>query len=174
MKNFSIIDSKTGREYWISRSVAVLGVVKAIDKNGVKYILAEQRGTGTPDPEYVGYWCLPCGYLDFDETCKQAIAREVLEETGVNIHPENFELFFINDNPNSDKRQNITLRFRTELEGYIDDWLPFSNLDINNIILIGIRFICEKLDWIWFWKFNDAIKDITNSKYKLIINNGNN
>lgn len=153
MKNFPIIDSKTGREYWISRSVTVLGVVKAIDKNGVKYVLAEQRGTGTPDPEYVGYWCLPCGYLDFDETCKQAIAREVLEETGVNIHPENFELFFINDNPNSDKRQNITLRFRTELEGYIDDWEltdKFSETnEVMNIKWIPIREINN-----YKWAFN--------------------
>ena len=153
MKNFSIIDSKTGREYWISRSVAVLGVVKAIDKNGVKYILAEQRGTGTPDPEYVGYWCLPCGYLDFDETCKQAISREVLEETGIKIHPENFKLFFVNDNPNSDKRQNITLRFRTELEGYLDDWEltdKFSETnEVMNIKWIPIREINN-----YKWAFN--------------------
>lgn len=160
MKNFSIIDSKTGREYWISRSVTVLGVVKAIDKNGVKYVLAEQRGTGTPDPEYVGYWCLPCGYLDFDETCKQAIAREVLEETGVNIHPENFELFFINDNPNSDKRQNITLRFRTELEGYIDDWEltdKFSETnEVMNIKWIPIR---EINNYKWAFNHNKILKE---------------
>ena len=52
--------------------------------------------------------------------------------------------------------------------------LPFSDLDINNIILVGVRFNCEKLDWIWFWKFNDTIKNITNNKYKLIANNENN
>jgi ADP-ribose pyrophosphatase YjhB (NUDIX family) len=153
MKNFPIIDKETGREYWISRSVAVLGIVKAIDKNGVKYILAEQRGTGTPDSEYIGKWCLPCGYLDFDETCKQAVAREVREETGINIHPENFELIAINDNPFDDKRQNITFRFRTELEGYIDDFEltdKFSETDeVMNIKWIDLREIDN-----FKWAFN--------------------
>ena len=153
MKNFPIIDNKTGREYWISRSVAVLGVVKAIDKNGVKYILAEQRGIGTPDPEYIGKWCLPCGYLDFDETCKQAIAREVREETGVNIHPENFELISINDRPFEDKRQNVTFRFKTELEGYISDFEltnKFSETnEVMNIKWIDLREINN-----YKWAFN--------------------
>jgi len=153
MKNFPIMDRERGREYWISRSIAVLGIVKAIDKNGVKYILAEQRGIGTPDPEYVGKWCLPCGYLDFDETCKQAIAREVREETGINIHPENFKLIEINDNPFSDKRQNVTFRFKTELEGYINDFEltnKFSELnEVMNIKWIDLRKINN-----YKWAFN--------------------
>jgi len=153
MKNFPIMDRERGREYWISRSIAVLGIVKAIDKNGVKYILAEQRGIRTPDPEYVGKWCLPCGYLDFDETCKQAIAREVREETGINIHPENFKLIEINDNPFSDKRQNVTFRFKTELEGYINDFEltnKFSELnEVMNIKWIDLRKINN-----YKWAFN--------------------
>lgn len=153
MKNFPVIDKNTEREYWISRSVAVLGIVKTIDKNGIEYVLAEQRGTGTPDPEYIGCWCLPCGYLDYDETCKQAIAREVLEETGVNIHPDNFKLIEINDNPHSDKRQNVTFRFKTELEGYINDWEltnKFSETnEIMNIKWIDLREINN-----YKWAFN--------------------
>lgn len=156
MKNFPIIDKETGREYWISRSVAVLGVVKAIDRNGNKYVLAEQRGTGTPDPEYVGYWCLPCGYVDYNETCKQAIAREVKEETGISIHPENFKLIEINDNPFEDKRQNITFRFRTELEGYINDFEltdKFSEInEVMNIKWIDLREINN-----YKWAFNHKI-----------------
>lgn len=153
MKNFPIIDKETGREYWISRSVAVLGIVKAIDKNGVKYVLAEQRGIGTPDPEYVGKWCLPCGYLDFDETCKQAIAREVVEETGVNIHPDNFELIEINDNPFDDKRQNITFRFKTELEGYIDDFELTNKFSETNEVM-NIKWIDLKEINNYKWAFN--------------------
>lgn len=159
MKNFPIIDKNTGREYWISRSIAVLGVVKGVDMYGEMYILAEQRGIGTPDPEYVGKWCLPCGYLDFDETCKQAIAREVAEETGVNIHPDNFELIAINDNPSEDKRQNITFRFRTELEGYISDFEltnKFSETDeVMNIKWINIKNIDN---YKWAFNHNKIIK----------------
>ena len=107
MKNFPIKDN-TGREYWISRSVAVVARIYIYDndyKN--KYILAVKRGSGTPDPEYVGSWCLPCGYLDFNETIKEAASREILEETGLYIVPESLYLAKIEDAPNKDKRQNI-------------------------------------------------------------------
>lgn len=161
MKNFPIIDKETGREYWISRSVAVLGVVKAIDRNGNKYVLAEQRGTGTPDPEYVGYWCLPCGYVDYNETCKQAIAREVKEETGINIHPENFELIEINDNPFEDKRQNITFRFRTELKGYINDFeLTDKFSEINEVMNIKWIDLREINNYKWAFNHKTLIKKL--------------
>lgn len=153
MKNFPIIDKYTGREYWISRSVTVLGIVIGTDIYGTKYILAEQRGIGTPDLEYVGKWCLPCGYLDFDETCKQAAAREVFEETGVDIPSESFELIEINDIPSSDKRQNITFRFKTELKGYISDFKltdKFSETnEVMNIKWIDLREVNN-----YKWAFN--------------------
>jgi 8-oxo-dGTP diphosphatase len=40
-----------------------------------------QRGVAAPD--FNGYWCLPCGYLDWDETLCQAMIREVYEESGL-------------------------------------------------------------------------------------------
>ena len=62
MKNFPIIDSKTGKEYWISRSMAVVILLFAKDNDCDDCILATVRGKGTPDPEYVGKYCVPCGY----------------------------------------------------------------------------------------------------------------
>ena len=153
MKNFPIIDKNTGREYWISRSVAVLGIVIGQDIYGNKYILAEQRGIGTPDPDYVGKWCMPCGYLDFDETCKQAIAREVVEETGINIPSESFELIEINDIPSSDKRQNITFRFKTELKGYISDYELTNRFSETNEVM-GIKWIDLREVNNYKWAFN--------------------
>lgn len=117
MKNFSIIDSKTGREYWISRSVAVIIILFAYDLKGKQYVLTVKRGKGTPDPEYVGVHCLPCGYLDFDETTQEAAARELFEETGVKVNPNDLKLLSINDNPSDDKRQNITFRYFIEIKG---------------------------------------------------------
>ena len=159
MKNFPIIDKNTGREYWISRSVAVLGIVIGTDIYGTKYILAEQRGIGTPDPEYVGKWCMPCGYLDFDETCKQAIAREVVEETGVDIPSESFELIEINDIPSSDKRQNITFRFKTELKGYISDYeLTNKFSEINEVMNIKWIDLREVNNYKWAFNHDKIIK----------------
>lgn len=111
MKNFPITDKDTGKEYWISRSIAVVILFIAYDEDDLKYILAVQRGKGTPDPEYIGSWCLPCGYLDFDETCQQAASRELFEETGIRVNSSQFKLLCINDNPKEDKRQNVTFRY---------------------------------------------------------------
>lgn len=117
MKNFPIIDSKTGREYWISRSVAVLVILFAYDLKGRQYVLTVKRGKGTPDPEFVGANCLPCGYLDFDETTQEAAARELFEETGIKVNPDDLHLLSVNDNPADDKRQNITFRYFIEIKG---------------------------------------------------------
>ena len=99
MKNFPVIDKATGREHWISRSIAAVVCIIAKDKSGDEYVLAVQRGKGTPDPEYVGKYCMPCGYLDYDETVAQAAQREVKEETGLTFPVSDFKLVTINDNP---------------------------------------------------------------------------
>ena len=76
MNNFPI--TQDGKTYWISRSMAVSCFVFA-PINGEWHVLANQRGTGTPD--YQGYWNVPCGYLDFDETTKHGALREVFDAT---------------------------------------------------------------------------------------------
>jgi len=109
-----------GKEYWISRSVAVMCVVIAIveDKS---YVLMNKRGKGCP--EFRGCWNCPCGYLDWNESAFEAVVREVWEETGVNIKQLDKDCMtsFSNKTPwhvNSDPlrkrkkyRQNVTLRF---------------------------------------------------------------
>lgn len=153
MKNFSIIDSKTGREYWISRSVAVIVILFAYDLKGKQYVLTVKRGKGTPDPEYVGVHCLPCGYLDFDETTQEAAARELFEETGVKVNPDNLKLLSINDNPSDDKRQNITFRYFIEVKG-----IPIEGI---NQILTNKFSEEEEIDSIQFV----PVVDIDNYKW---------
>ena len=46
--------------------------------------------------------------------------------------------------------------------------LFFNKDDLQKVILVGIRFATNnKIDWIWFWKFNDVINNITDGKYVL-------
>ena len=46
--------------------------------------------------------------------------------------------------------------------------LFFDKGDLKKVILVGIRFATnDKIDWIWFWKFNDVINNITDGKYVL-------
>jgi len=77
-KNESI--SIDGQTIWISRSVACVGVVMT-KWNGEWYILFSKRGTGAADHQ--GYWNLPCGYLDYDETLTECVIREIYEESGL-------------------------------------------------------------------------------------------
>jgi ADP-ribose pyrophosphatase YjhB (NUDIX family) len=69
------------RIIWLSRSSAVVVTIWCIVD--IPYLLLGKRGCGCPDE--VGKWNLPCGYLDWNETLKEAAEREVYEETGLNI-----------------------------------------------------------------------------------------
>lgn len=109
MKNFQVIDKNTNKEYWISRSIAVCAIVIVTDKDCNKYILINQRGSGTPDFQHC--WNIPCGYLDWDETLSEACTREVLEECKCYIDPRCWMYHHdaIQDTPDSN-RQNVTIR----------------------------------------------------------------
>jgi len=141
MKNFPIIDKETGREFWISRSIAV--VVAVFAKEGENnFVAVVQRGKGTPDPEYVGKYCLPCGYLDFDESCAQAAQRELMEETGLNLPLSDFKLVSINDNPQEDKRQNITFRYVVKCNQSVKELQSmFTTKNSEKDEVSSIRFI---------------------------------
>ena len=105
MKNFPI--EYNGKTYWISRAIGVAGYIFCLDSNKL-LILANKRGAGTPD--YQGYWNCPCGYLDFDETTREACAREIMEETNLYVNPDRLKLFSIEDEPTANK-QNVTFRY---------------------------------------------------------------
>jgi len=75
-------------------------------------ILLGKRGTfkGKPMLE-TGKWALLGGFLGRDETLKEAVKREVKEESGYNI--DSLMLFRVNDNPNRPRedRQNVDIIF---------------------------------------------------------------
>lgn len=128
MKNFPITikedlivdeENMKGKTVWVSRSCAVAGFV-FMYLDGIYYILAGKRGKGCPD--YQGYWCCPCGYVDYGETTEKAIRREIHEETGFKC-PFCLTLCGVNDAPTENK-QNITLRYGIILDGLFFDTLP--------------------------------------------------
>lgn len=142
MKNFEF-DYK-GKKYWYSRSVAVVIFCYAKDKNGRLYILANQRGKGTPNHQ--GEWNAPCGYLDFNESGTDAAIREAFEETGVKIDKSIVNLMSINTNPDSDESQNVTIRYACFLPKHIDSY-SFSKKNNEKDEVQEIKFIpIDKLD----------------------------
>lgn len=104
-----------GRTIWNSRSMAVVAIVIFTNLNtGEVSVIANKRGKGTPD--FQGKWNIPCGYLDWDETTKEAASRELFEETGIKIYPNDWELLSINDDP-KESHQNVTFRYITYCMG---------------------------------------------------------
>lgn len=172
MKNFPVkVDNK---EYWVSRAMAVVAMVFAKDIHGRKHVLTVQRGIGTPDPEYIGKYCLPCGYLDFDETLIQAVARELKEETGVTLPNSDFKLLSFSDDPKADKRQNVTFKYVVESNVPVEDIQKvFTSANSEKDEVSDIRFIpIEDLSlYEWAFHHNKIIElyiakhDIFNSRH---------
>lgn len=110
MKNFPItVESGelAGQTFWVSRAIAVTGCIFTY-LNGKWCVLANKRGEGTPD--FQGMWNMPCGYLDFDETTKDAVIREVYEETGIKVDPNYVHFWQFDDSP-CQNLQNVSFRY---------------------------------------------------------------
>lgn len=139
MNNFPV--NVNGKEYWVSRSIAVVTYVYA-NVNGVECVLANKRGPGLPNK--VGLWNCVSGYLDYNESLEEAAVREVYEETGVNI--SNYRLIFkeIDSSPSREK-QNVLVRYCCHVgdgslfkltkehaePNEVDDvrWIPLKDID---------------------------------------------
>ncbi len=104
MQNFPI--KVEDKEYWISRSVAVVGFIFTKIDNKF-YILGSKRGKGADGNQ--GKWNCPCGYLDYNETLKEACSREIAEETNLYVSPMLLHQEHIDDKPEG--RQNISISY---------------------------------------------------------------
>lgn len=106
---------------WFSRSVATALFTFARNKSGKWCVLANKRGQGCPD--FVGYWCAPCGYLEFDITTRENAVKEMLEETGVHIKPETLVLHKVDDSPMAN-RQNVTFIYYNIIGKKMPKFIP--------------------------------------------------
>lgn len=148
-KNFPI--ECNGKVVWRSRSVAVVGFIYYEDGDKV-FILANKRGSGTPDFQHC--WNVPCGYLDYNEDGQQGTARELLEETGLEIDPKFLKLLYVNSDPQDSNRQNISLRYGYILSKKEALSLKFSTEKSEEDEVEGIKWISlDELDN-YQWAFN--------------------
>lgn len=167
-KNFQITDKETGKSYWISRAMAVAGVIYTVDEKDNVWFLVEKRGPGCPD--FIGYNALVCGYLDWDETLPEAMYREIYEELGLKLDRNNsfLQVLYIQDDPKDNIRQNVTVRFligvdydiikqafdsgeintRTEDRGGEPD-------EVDEILLVSVDNLS---DYKWAWNHDEVIK----------------
>ena len=151
-----------GKELWYSRSVATALFVFAKDANNNLYVLANKRGSGTPD--YQGYWNCMCGYIDYDETAERCATRECKEETGLDIPEDKLRLVGIESSPSAN-RQNITIRYMALLDETLTKDSPLMNFDTSNSEedeVADIRWInIDDIDlYDWAFNHNKRIKKI--------------
>jgi ADP-ribose pyrophosphatase YjhB (NUDIX family) len=119
--------------------------------NNNKVILGRRVGTGYMD----GWYGLPGGHLEDNESLQDGAVREAREEAGVKINPADLELFHIYQNLQKDTgRQYIGFIFRarkwegspkaadewTEAVDFFDlDELPGKMIDYQKAALLHIN-----------------------------------
>lgn len=97
------------REYDVTQyfrpSVTVDGVLYLPNARGGKVLLIKRGGH-----PFIGNWAFPGGFVEADEDCETAVARELMEETGVTDIP--LTQLITASTPDRDPRwRNITVVF---------------------------------------------------------------
>lgn len=150
---------------WFSRSVAMATAV-FLNNNGKWYVLANQRGAGTPD--YQGWWNLPCGYLDYNEDTIDGARREVYEETGIKLKRSQMKAMGETSDPRQN-RQNVCYRFAAFINGAPEDY-PFSkdNMEANEVG--GIKWVpVEQINSVqWAFGHNRILQEFLD-KFKHVM-----
>jgi ADP-ribose pyrophosphatase YjhB (NUDIX family) len=92
------------------------------------------------DPQ-AGFWALPGGYVDWDETVEEAAKREFIEETGFTIEKLKLQNVYSSLSRDLDGRQNIDLCFR----GEVGDEFSKPDQEINDCQWFEINDLPEKI-----------------------------
>jgi 8-oxo-dGTP pyrophosphatase MutT (NUDIX family) len=181
------------RIIWLSRSCAMVATVCLV-KDSTPYFLITKRGPGAADN--YGKWCLPCGYIDGNESSYYddvngygTFFREIYEETGLIItrvehapKTVNYkklllinektlrkfsEPWKINSHPNKDARENITIHHYFLQK---TNELPTPNIlnpeEVSEIKWISIYEI-DKYEYAF--NHDETIKEFINKFEKKII-----
>ena len=127
-----------GRVVFLARSTAVVGTILCIDGD-TTYALMVERGEKVDNS---GKWCMPCGYLDWDEDFSEAVRREVFEETGLDIsslhethqvlHSDLESPYYVESSPNS-HRQNVSCHFGILIKGPVPPVQTSDGLESGEI-----------------------------------------
>lgn len=109
----------------------VVGVAGILFDDDGKILLGRRARTST----YPGLWCIPCGYVEYDEEVRAALKREFQEETGLLVQPK--QVFTALSNFHNPQLHTVGIWFEVERTGGelaagddVDDVNYFSLNDI--------------------------------------------
>jgi 8-oxo-dGTP diphosphatase len=92
-------------------------VVALTDINGDLRVLVVRRG----NPPFEGQWALPGGYLEVDEDLAPGAARELREETGIELSPDDLRQLGAYGEPDRDPRnRTISVAFFVGLDDEVE------------------------------------------------------
>ena len=153
----TMIKDENGKAHWISRSVVVVCLVIWKDK-----FLIVRRGKHVTQ---TGKWCLPCGYLDYNESVEECAIREIWEESGIDIrkYQHDLKLDYINSKPEHTRNQDIGFHFIVDIKSELE---PEINLDVID------KNETTDVKWIGFEEINDFIFAFNHDKKILKYVNG--
>jgi 8-oxo-dGTP pyrophosphatase MutT (NUDIX family) len=153
----TMIKDENGKAHWISRSVVVVCLVIWKDK-----FLIVRRGKHVTQ---TGKWCLPCGYLDYNESVEECAIREIWEESGIDIrkYQHDLKLDYINSNPEHTRNQDIGFHFIVDIKSELEPEINLNVIDENET---------TDVKWIGFEELNDFIFAFNHDKKILKYVNG--
>ena len=90
----------------------MVDVVALTEADGELRVLVVRRGK----PPFEGWWAVPGGYLEVDEDLAPAAARELHEETGIALDPDELRQLAAYGAPGRDPRnRTVSVAFVAEL-----------------------------------------------------------
>lgn len=87
----------------------VVGVAAVVVNDQRQILLGRRNGS------YRGLWCIPCGYVEYDEDVCEAIIREFKEETNLDIRLKG--VFSVQSNFHNPETHTVGIWFRAEVTG---------------------------------------------------------